>query len=97
MKMAINPLIEHQALEAFVMFFAGMAVMILHQIFSWLKRKANTGKYMSFVLDLIFWLTAAVLTTLFLNYACFGKLSFHSGAAFVIGLVLWKKIFCGII
>ncbi|MDD4564682.1 MAG: spore cortex biosynthesis protein YabQ [Eubacteriales bacterium] len=91
----INPLIIDQSFEFVIMLFAGMTIMLFHDIFIRINDKLKPGRGMSFVQDILFWLFAAILTSSFLYYCSYGRLSAHVLIAFVAGAVLWKKFFCG--
>jgi hypothetical protein len=93
----VNPLIIDQSFEFVIMLFAGMTVMLFHDGFIKLKTKLKPGSRMSFAQDILFWLFAALLTSSFLYYCSFGRVSFHAFLAFITGAVLWKKFFCGTI
>lgn len=93
----INPLIIDQSFEFVIMLFAGIAIMLFHDVFIKLKNKFKPGARMSFIQDILFWIFAALLTSSFLYYCSFGRMSIHAFLAFGIGAVLWKKIFCGTI
>ena len=91
----VNPLIIDQSFEFVIMLFAGMTVMLCHQLYLKVKNKLKPGNRISFIQDILFWLLAALLTSSFLYYCSFGRLSFHAFVAFGAGAVLWKKFFCG--
>ncbi|HWQ77697.1 MAG TPA: spore cortex biosynthesis protein YabQ [Anaerovoracaceae bacterium] len=93
----VNPLIINQSFEFVVMLFAGMAVMLFYGVFIKVKGKFKPGNRMSFVQDILFWLFSALLTSSFLYYCSFGRMSVHAFVAFGAGAVLWKKFFCGTI
>lgn len=93
----VNPLIIDQSYEFVIMLFAGMTVMLFYDVFIKIKGKFKPGNRMSFVQDILFWLFAALLTSSFLYYCSFGKISVHAFVAFAAGAVLWKKFFCGTI
>ena len=94
---SINPLILNQSFEFVIMLFAGMTIMLFHDLYLLLRNKLKPGKRVSFIQDILFWLFAALLTSSFLYYCSFGRLSIHALLAFGIGAVLWKKYFCGTI
>jgi Spore cortex protein YabQ (Spore_YabQ). len=91
----VNPLIIDQSFEFVIMLFAGMTVMLSYQLYVKVKNKLKPGNRISFIQDILFWLLAALLTSSFLYYCSFGRLSFHAFVAFGAGAVLWKKFFCG--
>ena len=91
----VNPLIIDQSFEFIIMLFAGMTVMLFFDIFILVKSKLKPRNKISFIQDILFWLFAALLTSSFLYYCSYGRLSFHAFLAFAAGAVLWKKFFCG--
>ena len=93
----VNPLIIDQSFEFVIMLFAGMTVMLFYDIYQRVKRRLKPGGKTEFFQDILFWLFAALLTSSFLYYCSFGRLSFHAFVAFGAGAVLWKKYFCGTI
>lgn len=90
----VNPLIVDQSFEFVIMLFAGMAVMLFYGLFQKAKRKFKPGNKISFLQDILFWLFAALLTSSFLYYCSYGRLSVHAFTAFTAGAVLWNKFFC---
>lgn len=93
----VNPLIIDQSFEFVIMLFAGMTVMLFHDGLIKLKAKLKPGSRMSFIQDILFWLFAALLTSSFLYYCSYGRMSVHAFIAFGAGAVLWKNLFCGTI
>lgn len=93
----VNPLIVNQSFEFVIMLFAGMTIMLFYDIFRKGKARLKPGTKIAFVQDILFWIFAALLTSSFLYYCSYGRLSFHALLAFGAGAVLWKKYFCGTI
>lgn len=93
----VNPLIIDQSFEFVIMLFAGMTIMLFHDLYRKVTGKLKPGKKISFIQDILFWLFAALLTSSFLYYSSYGRLSIHALLAFGAGAVLWKKFFCGTI
>jgi spore cortex biosynthesis protein YabQ len=94
---AVNPLIIDQSFEFVIMLLAGMTIMMFFNVFQRIKGKLKPGRRLSFIQDILFWLFAALLTSSFLYYCSYGRLSVHAFVAFGAGAVLWKKFFCGTI
>jgi spore cortex biosynthesis protein YabQ len=90
----INPLIIDQSFEFVIMLFAGMTIMLFHDIFVRIKKRFKPGRGMSFFQDILFWIFAAIVTSSFLYYCCYGRLSVHVLIAFGTSALLWKKFFC---
>ena len=95
--MTVTELIRDQTVQCAVMAAAGVAVMIMYQVFRCICDLLNISVIISYAAELLFWVSAAMVTSQFLYYCAYGRLSFHSAAAFVTGALLWKKFFCGII
>ena len=95
--MIITDLIREQAFQCLVMLAAGIAVMILYQIFRNTCVLLRVPAPVRWIAEVVFWLAAAVMTYQFLYYCAYGRLSFHSAAAFTAGALLWKKFFYAII
>lgn len=93
MNAAVNPLILDQSFEFIIMLFAGMTIMLFHDIYLKIKNKIKPQNKISFLQDILFWLFAALLTASFLYYCSYGRLSFHAFVAFGAGALLWKKFF----
>ena len=47
--------------------------------------------------EILFWICAFTILSLFLYYSSFGLVTFHGIVSFLAGVLLWKKICCGII
>ena len=47
--------------------------------------------------EIAFWACAFTILSLFLYYSSFGLVTFHGIVSFLAGVLLWKKICCGII
>lgn len=97
MKLAVNPLIMDQSFEFVIMLFAGMTLMLFYEIFSLIKNKTKPRPSISFIQDILFWFFASILTSSFLYYCSFGRLSVHAMVAFGLGAILWKSVFYDII
>ncbi|MDD2189750.1 MAG: spore cortex biosynthesis protein YabQ [Eubacteriales bacterium] len=97
MNPSVNPLIIDQSFEFVIMLFAGMTIMLFHDIYIRIRSRLKSGKTMAFIQDILFWLFAAILTSSFLYYCSYGRLSIHALIAFGAGAILWKKFICGTI
>ena len=89
----MNPLILSQIFDAFILFYAGLTVMLCYQIFGAYRRRFRPKGLILLVEELLFWFFAALLTSSFLYYACYGKLSFHAIVAFAAGAAVWQLFF----
>lgn len=90
MSMEFTELITSQAKTLAVMAAAGVLVESLWQI----KKRIKIKKWIS---EIAFWAAAAVSIPMFLYYCAYGAPSVHAAIGFFAGLLLWKKICCGII
>ena len=93
----LTELIREQAFQTAVMAADGILIMTLYRIFRNICRPAGMCRAVYCVLEIVFWITAAVITIQFLYYCAYGRISFHSALAFTGGALLWKKLFCDII
>ena len=93
----LTELIKEQAMQCAVMTGAGITVMILYQLFTCFCHMVKAGPRAAAVMEVIFWCGAAFVAYRFLYYCAFGRLSFHSAAAFTAGVLLWKKFIYDII
>lgn len=82
--MDFSDLMVSQARALLVMFSAG----ILVESF-WQLKKYITG--------IAFWICSAVTVSMFLYYSTYGRITLYCVTGFFAGLILWKKICCGII
>lgn len=90
MSIELTELIVSQAKTLTVMAAAGVLVESLWQI----KKRVKIKRWIS---EILFWSATTAAVPVFLYYCAFGKPSVHAAAGFLIGLLLWKKICCGII
>lgn len=98
----ITELIYEQIKTIVVMFGAGVVIESL-----WLAKKYGQeksvriniiGKFKSeWLIEMMFWILAAGIYSMFLYYCSYGVITFHGIVGFLIGLLLWKKICCGIL
>ena len=89
-------MIQGQLKTFFGMAAAGILTESLWQGKWLLQRKAGRF-FLCIIPEIIFWAASAAAISGFLYYCSFGTLTFHGGAGFLAGLLLWKKICCGII
>ena len=59
----------------------------------------HTGRCIAAIIsaEIAFWACAFTILSLFLYYSSFGLVTFHGIVSFLAGVLLWKKICCGII
>lgn len=102
--MMFTELIISQAKTVGIMAAAGVMVETLWQlkVYAW-NRISKTGgispraqkkqlytSLMKYILDVIFWIMAAVTVSMFLYYSAYGKLSLYALMGFLTGLLFWK-------
>lgn len=88
----MNPLISSQAFDFIVLFFCGILIAILRQVYNFLQSRYPSGKPIAFLQEMLFWLLSAILVSSSLYYCCFGALSIHAFAGFTLGAFSWYNI-----
>lgn len=96
MTIRMTELVVDQAIAVLVMMAAGVFVESLWQAKGLLQRRSG-GRLLLWMEELAFWAASAAALSMFLYYCSFGKLTVHGILGFLAGLLLWKKICCGII
>ena len=102
MILQINELIEEQIKTFGVMFSCGIVIETLWMIKKYVKNKLSSYKSASkfktaeFV-EIIFWVLASTSLSMFMYYCTYGAVTLHGLIGFLTGLLLWKKICCGIL
>lgn len=61
------------------------------------KREKIVSVLLDWIGEILFFVLLGIIAFSFLYYCCYGELSFHAFFTFVLGVFLWKKLFCGII
>ena len=89
----MNPLIWEQAYHFIILFYGGLTVGILHWACRAFQKRWKPRPGAAFVQDLLFWVLAAILTSAFLYYCAYGKVTLHGILAFGLGIVLWQLVF----
>ena len=92
----LTELITRQAGTLAVMAGAGVLTETLWQVLHLLQQRASS-KYIRLVQESLFWAVCCAVIPEFLYYAAYGRLSVHAFLGFSAGVLLWKKIGCGII
>lgn len=78
------------------MFCAGFAIMQLFSVMKILLLKWGQNRRFGHVIYIFFWISAAYLFYEFAYFGAYGCISWYGLGAFGCGMILWKKIFCGI-
>ena len=92
----LTEFITRQAGTLAVMAGAGVLTETLWQVLHLLQQRA-LSKYFRLVQEALFWAVCCAVIPEFLYYAAYGRLSVHAFLGFSAGVLLWKKICCGII
>lgn len=92
----LTELITRQAGTLAVMAGAGVLTETLWQVLRLLQRRVSS-KYIRLLQESLFWAVCCAVIPEFLYYAAYGRLSVHAFLGFSAGVLLWKKICCGII
>lgn len=95
MKIVLTDLIILQAKAVAVMFCAGVLVGSLWQLKKYAKHRLS--RRAKVIIEIAFWICAAIAISRFLYYCAFGRLTLYSVIGFFAGLILWKKLCCGIL
>lgn len=93
----MTALIEQELTELFFMFYCGLSVMILFAGRDGLLARCRGRKALSAALYLGAWVCAAFLFYRFLYRASWGVVSIYGLLAMSAGILLWKKVICGIL
>jgi hypothetical protein len=95
--MILTELIREQAFQCAVMAGAGVVIMTAYRVFRNTCGLIKPQNKLAAVMEITFWILAAVVTSYFLYYCAYGRLSVHAAVSFAAGAILWKKMFCDII
>lgn len=96
MNVHFTELIISQTKTLLVMLAAGIFVESFMQIKKLFQQRCGSI-VLRIAAEAAFWVIAAASVSAFLYYCAFGKISIHALAGFLAGVLLWKKICCGII
>lgn len=98
----ITELIAEQVKTVAVMVGAGVVVGSLWSIKKYGQEKIGEIKIIGRVkvkelIEIIFWIITALVYSNFVYYCSYGVITFHGIIGFLAGILLWKKICCGIL
>lgn len=93
----MTELIQRELFQLAVMFYAGLAVMLLFEGREQLVCRCGKYKRLAVVIYLAGWACAGYVFYQFAYRACHGVLTVYGLCAFAAGIFLWKKIICGIL
>ncbi|MEG0829488.1 MAG: spore cortex biosynthesis protein YabQ [Anaerovoracaceae bacterium] len=93
----LTALIKSQGFNCLIMFGGGIAIGMFYSLCSFISHLINLKGWGKIIAELIFWALAALLSSQFLYYCTYGQFNFHCLCAFLLGPLLWKKLFYGTI
>lgn len=93
----MTELIHRQLFELFIMFYCGMAMMMIIEARNKCMKIFGKTSRLSLAIYFGSWLCVAFLFSQFLYRCAYGVLSIHGMIAAAVGIVLWKKVIYGII
>lgn len=93
----MTALIERELYEVFMMFYCGLSVMLLFTAGEKVIERCGRRRILCGILYLSMWICASFLCSEFLYRASRGVVTFHGIVAAGMGILLWKKVICGIL
>ncbi len=92
----MTALIQRELTELFIMFYCGLAIMVLFTGRDRLMERCGTRRRLAVVIYFGTWLCAAFLFSQFLYHASHGVVTLYGLLSMGAGILLWKKYICGI-
>lgn len=93
----MTELIKEQLLIQAVMLSCGVCGGMLHDIFQSFHSLSKHKIWIKCIIDMVYFLCLGMMYSEFSFYCDNGKISFLGIFSFILGLWLWKRIFCGIL
>ena len=93
----MTELIQRELLQFLIMFYCGLAIMLLFEGRDQIIRRCGNRKRLAASVYLGMWICAAFLFWKFLYRASHGVLTIYEMIAVGAGILLWKKVICGIL
>lgn len=93
----MTALIERELYELFMMFYCGLSVMLLFTAGEKIIERCGGRRILCRALYLGIWICASFLFSEFLYRASRGVVSIYGLVAMGAGILLWKKVICGIL
>ena len=98
----MSELIQQQIKTFVVMLSCGVAVETMWQIKGYAKNKLSTYNVIKKfrgddIMEIMFWVLASWTLSMFMYYCTYGAVTLQGMIGFLAGLLLWKKICCGIL
>ena len=93
----MTALIQRELFQLFIMFYGGMALMLLFTGRDSLMRRCGTHKRLAAAIYFGSWICASFLFYRFLYRASHGAVTVYGLLAMAAGIFLWKKVICGIL
>lgn len=88
--------IKSELLELLIMFYCGMAIMLTFELRDRLIKRASAYRRLSYVIYLGSWVCGGFLFCQFLYRGSHGVVTLYGILSMIAGILLWKKIFYGI-
>ncbi len=93
----MTALIQRELADLFIMFYCGLAIMLVFTGRDRLMERCGSRRRLSLAVYFLSWICAAFLFGRFLYRASRGVVTVYGLLAMGAGILLWKKIICGII
>lgn len=93
----MTALIERELHEVFLMFYCGLSMMMLFTAGQRIIDRCRERRMLCRIIYLGMWICASFLFSRFLYSASRGVISLHGLLAAGAGILLWKKVICGIL
>lgn len=88
----MSQLIRDQIYEFIILFYCGIAIVLLRQLFSAYQNRYKPKKGISVFQEMLFWFLSALIVSSCLYYSSYGAVSVHAMAGFTLGALLWYNI-----
>ena len=87
--------IQKQVTEFVILFYGGLMIAMFWEVFRCYLRLAHPRAWVCGILNVLFWILAALITSSVLYYATYGALSVHNAIGFLLGATVWGLVFYG--
>jgi hypothetical protein len=88
----MSQLIREQVFGFIVLFFCGVGMVMLRQLFTAYQNRYKPKKGISIIQEMLFWILGALLVSACLYYSNYGAVSIHTVAGFTLGAITWYNI-----
>ena len=93
----MTELVRSQSEIFLVMTGCGLTAGLVQDVFCRFTEIRRTGRVGAAVMELFYWVVTGFLVSEFFYFCDNGKVSFSGIASFLLGLWLWKRLFCDIL